>query len=482
VMLLGSCLALSTQTLIQQNKDVILARWGLSELESLYLVNSTRVSTARLVARLVEKITIKEKFVMTFTGTSITVGRDSYVSQAYPEVFRSQLAPVFASLGIELVVSNAAQGLNPVVPYNLCLETFVGDDNDVVSWEQLHMCQTPHLCVEDFVRRTSMLPNNPIPIVIDALTNPLSSGKTFSIYKDLFSKVNGSMDLLQHYQELGLHFVLGMFAISENSENQRFSFDNLMQNGKLLKTPHPFHPGPHGHQLIADILSLHYMTAIEKAVTMLNQNAGSLASLKFSSILPQMLWKSEQIFSRIPQCITSYEPKQMKRMELSLYLHNSSFSSLMMLNRDDHLLEIKSPKHFFNVLSREAWNLNLWPIDVSGVSKSLKYEAGYLDRKYTLSAVSTAGSLHLDLTFREPGPLIICEPRPPNNIIPRGFSLVSIFDAVVAEVDSIPLNLSQYAGSHCLISDNFLDSGRHVLSLKSIAESRFFGISHIIFP
>jgi hypothetical protein len=54
-------------------------------------------------------------------------------------VFSDTLAPAFASLGIPLHVRNHALGNNPCYPYDACVETHLGDDLDILVWEQVRV-------------------------------------------------------------------------------------------------------------------------------------------------------------------------------------------------------------------------------------------------------------------------------------------------------------------------------------------------------
>ena len=77
------------------------------------------------------------RFVMSFAGYSVTVGRGNHWSQSYPFVMEGILKPVLemAPLGIELTVRNSAIGGIPSFPYGWCLSNFLGDDSDSVSWD-----------------------------------------------------------------------------------------------------------------------------------------------------------------------------------------------------------------------------------------------------------------------------------------------------------------------------------------------------------
>jgi hypothetical protein len=52
-------------------------------------------------------------------------------------VFEQTLAPVFAALQVPFVVRNHALGNNPCYPYDACIATHLGEDLDILAWEQV---------------------------------------------------------------------------------------------------------------------------------------------------------------------------------------------------------------------------------------------------------------------------------------------------------------------------------------------------------
>jgi hypothetical protein len=76
-------------------------------------------------------------FLMTFGGSSVTAGHDSYFNQSYPMIVHKRLGSILAMLGVNLDVHNIAQGANNCVPYSFCYESMGGYDPDFVNWEQV---------------------------------------------------------------------------------------------------------------------------------------------------------------------------------------------------------------------------------------------------------------------------------------------------------------------------------------------------------
>lgn len=74
-------------------------------------------------------------FEIAFGGYSVTVGRGNYFNQSYPFILENLLTKPMKHLGIKLRVRNAAIGGVPSFPYGWCLDNFLGEDADVISWD-----------------------------------------------------------------------------------------------------------------------------------------------------------------------------------------------------------------------------------------------------------------------------------------------------------------------------------------------------------
>ena len=58
-----------------------------------------------------EEVDISTRFLMIFSGSSVTAGHDNYFNQSFPMIVKKHFQPIFDSLGIKLVVRNIAQGM-----------------------------------------------------------------------------------------------------------------------------------------------------------------------------------------------------------------------------------------------------------------------------------------------------------------------------------------------------------------------------------
>jgi hypothetical protein len=90
-------------------------------------------------------------FVASFGGSSVTAGHDNNFTAAWPAVFERTVQPVFALLG-GVRARNQAMGANPCLPYDACTRAHLGDDSDVIGWEQTYMCQNDPIPAETFIR------------------------------------------------------------------------------------------------------------------------------------------------------------------------------------------------------------------------------------------------------------------------------------------------------------------------------------------
>ena len=115
-------------------------------------------------------------FVMSFLGSSVAAGHDSYFNQSYPVLVGQTMKPVFDALGIHLVSRNVALGNNPCMPYDICVKIFAGLDADIVQWEQTYNCGDSPI-LEQFVRQvlTSLRPLLHLPLTLVLLMTPLFS-------------------------------------------------------------------------------------------------------------------------------------------------------------------------------------------------------------------------------------------------------------------------------------------------------------------
>jgi hypothetical protein len=68
----------------------------------------------------------RPKFVISFTGSSVTAGHDHYYNDSFVAIVNDFLKPLFESMNINLIVRNGAIGNNDCIPYDVCVQTFAG--------------------------------------------------------------------------------------------------------------------------------------------------------------------------------------------------------------------------------------------------------------------------------------------------------------------------------------------------------------------
>lgn len=76
------------------------------------------------------------------------------------------MKPVMDTLKINLTVRNHALGNNPCYPYDACIETHIGDDVDLIAWEQSMNCGRDSKPLDTFTRAAHHLPKNPSVVYV----------------------------------------------------------------------------------------------------------------------------------------------------------------------------------------------------------------------------------------------------------------------------------------------------------------------------
>lgn len=96
-----------------------------------------------------------------FTGSSVTAGHDSNFTDATPSQVHEIMHRAFSPVDIFFEAKNVALGNNPCMPYDLCMRYFVGEDADLVQWEQTYFCDGQAI-IEQFLREAYTMKNKPI--------------------------------------------------------------------------------------------------------------------------------------------------------------------------------------------------------------------------------------------------------------------------------------------------------------------------------
>lgn len=109
-------------------------------------------------------------WIVSFTGSSVTAGRDSPVNKSVVAVSGQIMQPVFAEVGITFRSIQNAMEANPCMPYDLCVQAFAGQEADMVHWEQSYNCGEDSVMAETFIRQAMNLKSKPIILFSHSVT------------------------------------------------------------------------------------------------------------------------------------------------------------------------------------------------------------------------------------------------------------------------------------------------------------------------
>ncbi|CAM9235118.1 unnamed protein product [Ectocarpus sp. 4 AP-2014] len=179
-----------------------------------------------------------------------------------------------AAAGVRYEAINVAMGNTRVAPYSFCVDSLAGYDADIISWEMHMMVAGKHAAppaLELFIRSASVLPKRPAVLLTDA--SPVNTycpkfndGTRFR--NDGLVAAGRDNDLMEVYREFGLHRMTPSSLVPENTCGDEVFDYHRLYNASLKDIPRPssWHAGPSGHQLVADMLFMHYAEVFLKAV------------------------------------------------------------------------------------------------------------------------------------------------------------------------------------------------------------------------
>jgi hypothetical protein len=114
------------------------------------------------------------KFIMTFTGSSVTAGHDTFFNQSFSELTGVVMDEAMSVFNVKAVSRNVALGNNPCLPYDVCVKSFAGKDSDLVHWEQSFNCDGRDgrfkFVFEQFVRQVLSFKNNAVVVFSNSAT------------------------------------------------------------------------------------------------------------------------------------------------------------------------------------------------------------------------------------------------------------------------------------------------------------------------
>lgn len=198
------------------------------------------------------------KFVASFGGYSVTVGRGNMFSQSFPFIMESVLKEPLKKLGVDLVVRNAAIGGIPSFPYGWCLSNFLGEDSDLVSWDYSMNEGNDATGLESYIRHAlATLPKRPLVVILDDKRN--------------------RMDLIDKYVDLGTLIdpvaiirgdnIVDKNLLSRKEEELPEGLTKWNEWGAPKGSPgqSSWHPKFREHEMMGWMLAVHLLDAVETA-------------------------------------------------------------------------------------------------------------------------------------------------------------------------------------------------------------------------
>ena len=205
------------------------------------------------------------KFVASFGGYSVTVGRGNMFSQSFPFLMESVLKEPLKKLGVDLVVRNAAIGGIPSFPYGWCLSNFLGEDSDLVSWDYSMNEGNDAIGLESYIRHAlATLPKRPLFVVLDDKRN--------------------RMDLINKYVDLGILIdpvaiirrdnVVDKKLLSRKEEELPEGLTRWNEWGAPKGSPgqSSWHPKFREHEMMGWMLAMHLLKAVEVAAQIMKND------------------------------------------------------------------------------------------------------------------------------------------------------------------------------------------------------------------
>jgi len=340
------------------------------------------------------------KFVMSFAGYSVTVGRGNHWSQSYPFVMEGIIKPILemAPLGIELTVRNSAIGGIPSFPYGWCLSNFLGDDSDSVSWDYGMNEGNGASGLESYVRQSLMLPNSPPLFILLDMKGP-------------------RLNLLQQYADLGYlpdSIALGgrdavskeLLLLPESDRPEGLKEWDIWGAPKGAPGQSPWHPKKKEHELMGWMLAIRMLNAVDRALEIMKRDANWRHSIPPRNaaerrVLPRPIhdqtksgagsmlngtpfsdddskWQMNKV-----SCRTSFLPNISGKLE--------SIVESGVANDDEDMLQTRDDSLFHG-----NWVMDVGKLERDTKIKVQKYGGlGYIDMKTALYGIPSSGTLRM---------------------------------------------------------------------------------------
>ncbi|CAM9369104.1 unnamed protein product [Ectocarpus sp. 4 AP-2014] len=250
----------------------------------------------------------QDSFVAAFTGNSIAAGHDCLYEQSYPILLNATMGRLMAAAGVGYTAINVAMGNTRAAPYSYCVDAHAGLDADIVSWSfgmeiATLACEEAAAAVELFIRSSLVLPRRPAILVLDAQADQGAKGR-LELLKHRNRRFLGycggpKRNLMEAYRDFGVHNIFASSLILEHAAgDERFAHEILYAAGKHYPRPMKWHPAPAGHELVADMLFMHYGKLFLEAIDLLEQASPGLTAAELREKHEQQGQQPQQERSR----------------------------------------------------------------------------------------------------------------------------------------------------------------------------------------
>jgi len=367
------------------------------------------------------------KFVISFTGSSVTAGHDSHFNKSTPIVAGDYLTPAFAAMDIELDSRNVALGNNPCTPYDVCVKFFAGLDADMVHWEQSYFCEGRPI-IEQFIRQAMAMPSKPLVIFSESHTGKWQ-------HKDCKDKPK-SHDKLTKEEEDILRAPNPVYLVSEANKvslqrrwkwMQEYThayhgaglqlFEHMAHDVYACQGPYiptwmegaaSWHPSVIGHRMRAAHHAYFWLLGWQEALQDLrNQSSHRVMEAMEKDvdhrlnklITPMGPARHKSEFPDGANCYTDYEPRPVREASLK-----------------DRVVE------GLGTNATHGWKFVIYEnlVDKNLVLKTHRMQ--YKDFKHLIYGNKDSGPLSLKIDLKEDGPIFICETPGIWGSLPKGFA------------------------------------------------------------
>lgn len=352
------------------------------------------------------------EFVMSFGGYSVTVGRGNYYNQSYPFIMQKVLQPVFEAVDLKLVVRNSAIGGIPSFPYGWCLPNFLGSDSDVVSWDYGMNEGNDADAFESYMRHSiATLPKRPMMIMLDNKRPRVDMMKWYHQNGALLDSIAvGRGDVVKKT----------FLKVGEDDKKKPIGFQKWLEWGAPKGSPGQsnWHPKKMEHELIAWMIAMRFLDALDAAIGMLDNNViveGDDKHVKLALLPPPISMQKDGSGPGTPTHLLYGIPLGDARDDAQVPWHMDPVScrTSFLPNIQGGLAEIVVSGLAEDVgddlKSRDDSQYSSgWVVDVGKVERETKRKVekvgglGYIDMKNALYGIPESGTLRLSLPHERP--------------------------------------------------------------------------------